>query len=273
MSKDIVTKESTEITTGAFDETALLAELESGHSDFGAQDMTIPFLRVLQQLSPQVTKGKSEYLAEASAGMFINTASKKLFDGDEGAIIVPCKFQNRYIEWRPRSKGGGLVRDFGDDSNAANKFIVSKGEKGQSITAEGNEIVRSLQYWALVVDPTTGEYEPLVLSLASTQAKKAKDWNYVIGGRKENINGKMMSLSAVPHYFAYKLTTSLESNDMGSWYGIKVEPFGRVRDLPNGQEIYEAAKQFRDLVSQGAVRTMEEREEDGKDDDGQPSPF
>jgi hypothetical protein len=83
----------------------------------------------------------------------------------------------------------------------------------------------------------------------------------------------MMSLSAIPHYYAYKLTTSLESNDMGSWYGIKVEPFGRVRDLPNGGEIYEAAKQFRDLVSQGAVRTMEEREEGSLDDDGQPSPF
>lgn len=266
---ELVAAEEQFLANIGLDEDELLQDLATSESDFGATDVTIPFLRVLQQLSPQVTKGKPDYIEGASAGNFINTASKQVYDGEEGVLIIPCRFQNRYLEWRPRKMGGGLVRDFGEDAGAALARVAMQGEKGQQVTAEGHEIVRSLQYWALLTDGAGG-YEQIVLSLASTQAKKAKDWNYVILNRKELIKGKTVSMARMPHFYTYKLTTVLESNDMGSWYGIRVNPHGRVAELPNGREIFETAKAFRELIDTGKVRTAEEHTEEG---DNQASPF
>jgi hypothetical protein len=278
-----MTKESTEVAvlsddskllqTLGLDEAQLLEDLESSQSDFGATDITIPFLRVLQQLSPQVTKGKTEYIPEASAGMLINTASKEVFDGEKGIIIIPCKYQSRYIEWRPRSKGGGLVRDFGSDASAALSHVAMTGEKGQQLTAEGNEIVRSYQYWAIIVDEETGRFEQVVLSLASTQAKKSKDWNYVISGRTHTLeSGKTVNLAKWPHWFSYRLSTAMESNDMGSWYGVKIQPAGVTAGLVNGPAIFEAAKNFRELIEAGKVKAAAENVH-GADEDTQDSPF
>lgn len=268
--KALVAAGENALLAGLIDEDELLHDLSESTNDFGASDVTIPFLRVLQQLSPQVTKGKSEYIEGATAGNFINTASKQVYDGEQGVLIIPCRFQNRYLEWRPRNKGGGLVRDFGTDAAAAMSRVAMQGEKGQNLTAEGNEIVRSFQYWALMSDGQGGA-DQIVLSLASTQAKKSKDWNYTIMTRKETIKGRPASMAKLPHFYTYKLTTVLESNDMGSWYGLRVTPHGRTLELPNGAEIFGAAKAFRELIDTGKVRT--EVAHEGVDEDVQDSPF
>ena len=48
----------------------------------------------------------------------------------------------------------------------------------------------------------------------------------------------------------YKLTPQAESNDKGSWSGIKVEHIGSITSV----EVYEAAKAFREMVRSGAAK-------------------
>jgi hypothetical protein len=75
---------------------------------FDSSEMQIPFLRVLQALSPQLNKKKAEYIDGASSGDMFNTVTNEYFDGEEGVTIVPCFQTTKYLEFTPREQGGGF---------------------------------------------------------------------------------------------------------------------------------------------------------------------
>ena len=52
------------------------ADAGMGMENVGSEDVKIPFLRILQDLSPQVKEGKGEYIQGAKPGMIINSVSK-----------------------------------------------------------------------------------------------------------------------------------------------------------------------------------------------------
>ena len=56
-----------------------------GFSEVTTEDLAIPFLRVLAQLSPQVNKRDGAYIEGAEAGMIYNTVMNEVYDGEEGA--------------------------------------------------------------------------------------------------------------------------------------------------------------------------------------------
>lgn len=56
----------------------------------------------------------------------------------------------------------------------------------------------------------------------------------------------------------YKLSTVPETNDKGSWFGIKVDHIGSITSA----EIYNAAKEFRNMVRGGAVKASDAGDED-----------
>ena len=56
----------------------------AGLENIGSQDVALPFLKILSQLSPQVTAGDSKYIANARPGMIYNTVSDQLYDGAKG---------------------------------------------------------------------------------------------------------------------------------------------------------------------------------------------
>lgn len=247
------------------------AEFSSFEEDAGlgsehitSQDQLIPFVNILQKLSPQVDKRNGAYIQGAEEGMFINTATKELFNGDTGIFAVPIIFQRRYTVWVPRSKGGGLVGDFGSDDS-----ILKQGRRdeatGKLLTPDGNEIVTSLTYYAFLVDPEKGTYVPAVLSMSGTQQKKARLWNTLITNlRIPRANGG--TFNPASFYRAYKLTTVPESNDKGAWMGWKIEYGPDVKDIPNGMDIYQAAREFLAKINEGTVKadmSSEDRHEGG----------
>ena len=69
--------------------------------------MALPFIRILGQLSPQVTEGDSKYLDGAKPGMIYNTVTNDLFDGKKGIKVIPCYFKKDYPEWSDRGEGSG----------------------------------------------------------------------------------------------------------------------------------------------------------------------
>ena len=81
----------------------------TGLEETTAEDFAIPFIRILQQMSPQLNKQDGRYNEEAQAGMLVNTVTNEVYDGDTGVTVVPCAYVKKYIEWIPREKGGGLV--------------------------------------------------------------------------------------------------------------------------------------------------------------------
>lgn len=225
----------------------------SGSESITSKDRLIPFVKILQKLSPEVNKREpANYVEGAEEGHFLNTGTKKLFNGDSGIFVIPCLFQRRITEWVPRSAGGGIVKDWGTDDSILAKTI--KGEKGQDILPDSkHEIVQSLTYYALLIDPEAGTYEMVVLSYSGTQAKKARQWNTIITSIQKQRADKS-TYNPPMFYMCYKLTTVPDSNEKGSWMAYKIESFKPIDELPNGLSMYAAAKEFGTLIKSGAAK-------------------
>jgi hypothetical protein len=236
---------------------AFAQDAGEGLEDVSGQDILIPFVGILQQLSPQVNKRKPEYVEGAEPGMIYESASGTVWDGEEGIEVVPIKFMRRYTEFRPRSEGGGLVADHGSNSSILEKCV--QGERGGYTTADGNELVVSGNFYCFIMDKAGG-WSRVVISMSGSQLKKSRRWNTLLmQERAEGPNGK----SFVPpaYYRVYHLTTVPEENDLGSWFGWKIEKSGTLLETfpQKAAEIVSECKLFKSDVGTGKAIAAQEQ--------------
>ena len=85
---------------------------DAGFENVDSKSLALPFLKVLGQLSPQVTQGDSQFMAEARAGMIYNTVTDELYDGQKGINVIPCYYKLEYIEWSAVNPGEAAPRFF-----------------------------------------------------------------------------------------------------------------------------------------------------------------
>lgn len=255
--KEVAKKEES---TALVDNSSMFLEDQNvGMENVGTDDLLIPFLVVLQALSPQVKKKDPQYVEGAEEGMFLETATNTLYDGDTGLLVIPVAYQRRHTEWIPRKKGGGLVNDYGMDDSVLSRC---QRKDGRYVTPEGNDLVVSGTHYVFIVDPEKGTYVPAILSLAGTQLKKSRRWNTTIKNMKEEApkDGKTILFTPASFFWAYRLTSVPESNEKGSWMGVKIDQEVRTVQLPEGMAIYQAARDFRTAVAEGQVKVAAEQE-------------
>jgi len=245
--KEIAEKKATPIVT--FDDNLLVGG--TGLEEMTTEDFAIPFIRVLQPLSPQVQKQDGKYVAGASAGDLYNTVTDEVYDGEKGISIVPCAYTKKYLEWIPREKGGGLVNPNHDIS------ILSKCVRDEVtnrfITPDGNEIVETAQFFILVLED---EPQQAVLAFTSTQLGVARKWSTMLRMARVQ-NNKGVSVGAPMFAYTYKLTTNTQSNEKGSWNGYSVNQEG-ITEL----SIAMMAKDFMAAARAGDVQVKEEQQRD-----------
>lgn len=235
----------------------------AGTNNFTQKDLSIPWLRALQALSPQCVRGKDGFLPEARPGMIFNTVTKALYDGDEGVVLVPCAYHIAYTEWKPRLAGGGLVKDWGTDPSrlaTCKKFVNDKGETtGKDITPEGNELVTSAMYYCLLVNPEDGSYQQVVLALSSTQLKKSRGWNSLMNSLMiENPKNAGSKFNPPMYYHAYGALAVPESGKGNDWFGWKIIATQPTHQYPNGVGLFFAAKDVHDQVVGGTLKAKVE---------------
>jgi len=228
-----------------------------GQENMTPQDYAIPRIAILQDLSPQVLKRDERYIEGAEVGDICDVVSNVLYSGEEGILVIPVSYRRAYTEWVPRSKGGGFVADRTPVGDAGErewqKFRASceQGEKGLLITPAGNELRQSAEYFVFLIDGKTGEYQPFVLNMGGTQLKKSRRWNTMMNQLKIEYNGQR--INPAMFYRSYRLTTVPERNDQGTWMGWQITPADDVVSLPNGEQTYLDAKEFRKSVQSGKV--------------------
>lgn len=219
---------------------------DSGFEEAGFESYALPFLTVLQSLSPQVKKSEAEYIKGAEEGMLFNTATQELMDGEAGVQIVPVHYRRAFLEWVPRAKGGGFKGEM--DPNNPDILKCTKNDMGRDILPNGNECADTRIHYVLVVKPD-GAINWAVMSMTYTQIKKSK----VLMSQLQNLKFKRADGSKFtpPTYASiFNVTTVPESNDKGSWMGWKFERAGNVED----PAIVEQAKLFREALKSGAKK-------------------
>lgn len=254
-STDVATKKEAGLPAEFMDELAQAGEEHKEH--LGKDDMSIPFLSILQSLSPQCTKGEAEYIKGAEPSDVFNTVTQTLIkttDDDSNAIeggrILPIAYKRSFIEWIPRSQGGGIVQEYSVEDGLS--IITQRSaETGQDIIQEGsplgkpgNQLNDTHTHFAFLIDED-GSYEPVVLTMTSTQIKPSKDLNNMVS------KTKLPDGRTAPRFFGiYSFTTQRRSNDQGSWYIWKFE---KVDDVLNAgmMDMFREAKSFAEGVNEG----------------------
>lgn len=255
------------------EENHLLAEIESdagtGMEGTDRETFAIPFMRVLQKSSPQCDETSSAYDPEARAGQFINTVSGERFDS---VVLLPCAFERRFILWAPRGADQGFLgqrlpeevaRERADgvikEQDGALYYPNEHGEVGPK---KSTRLVDTRAHYALHLKED-GTTEQVLLTLTSTQIRKSKKLMTMLNNvRIKAADGRVLQ---PPTWMSRVIAETVpESNEQGSWYGVKFQLDGLIED----KQLYEEGRAFHKSIAAGEVEVRHDSEEANKEPEG-----
>ena len=215
-----------------------------GLGTIGQEDLALPFLKILGQLSPEVNKRDGKYVEGAEPGMIFNSVTGELYDGVKGIDVIPCFYKLEYIEWKDRGEGiGAPVAIYDSSSDIMSKTKPDANYKDR--LPNGNYIEKTASHFVIITgdSPSTA-----LISMKSTQLKISRKWNSMMSGIKLNGKNGMFTPASFSHI--YKLKTTQMSNDKGTWFGWEVSKVGPITDA----SLYDQAKSFSENISKGSVK-------------------
>ena len=235
----VAEKKTAGLPTNVFEDDAA-----KGLGSIGQEDLALPFLKILGQLSPEVNKRDGKYVEGAEPGMIFNSVSGDLYDGVKGINVIPCFYKLEYIEWKDRGEGPGApVAIYDSSSDIMSKTKPDANYKDR--LPNGNYIEKTASHFVIVSgdSPSTA-----LISMKSTQLKISRKWNSMMSGIKMKGANGMFTPASFSHI--YKLKTTQMSNDKGTWFGWEVNKVGPVTD----KGLYDQAKGFSENISKGGVK-------------------
>ena len=241
----------TEKKTNALAVNMFEADADKGSQNMTQEDLALPFLKVLGQLSPEVNKRDGKYVEGAEPGMILNTVTNEIFDGTKGIDIIPAFYERKYVEWQDRGEGKGSPVAIHD----ASSDIMSTTTRDKSFKdrlPNGNYLENTANHYVVVLGDSP---QTALISMKATQLKISRKWNSIMMGIK--LQGKNGLFTPPTYSHIYNLKTVQMSNDKGTWFGWDVAKVGPVSD----KSIYDIAKTFAERVGKGEVQAKHGSEE------------
>ena len=245
---EVTEKKSAPLPANMFEEDAA-----KGLGQIGQDDLALPFLKILGQLSPEVNKRDGKYVEGAEPGMIFNSVSGDLYDGAKGIDVIPAFYKLEYVEWKDRGEGAGgpvAVHDSSSDIMSQTKADANYKDR----LPNGNYVEKTASHFVIITgdSPTTA-----LISMKSTQLKISRKWNSMMSGIK--LKGKNGLFTPASFSHIYRLKTTQMSNDKGTWFGWDVSKAGPITDT----SLYQQAKTFSDNISKGSVKAKHGEEKKG----------
>ena len=224
------------------------ADANKGSQYIAQEDLALPFLKVLGQLSPEVNKRDGKYVEGAEPGKIINTVTNELYNNIN---VVPVFYKRKYIEWQDRGTSTGApvaIHDAGSD-------IISQTTRGKDFKdrlPNGNYLENTADHFVILLGDSP---QTALLSMKATQLKVSRKWNSMMMGIK--MQGKNGLFTPPTYSHIYSLKTVQMSNDKGTWFGWDVAKVGPVTDIG----VYDIAKTFAERVGKGEVEAKHGNDE------------
>lgn len=239
-----------------------------GTENLRSEDLEIPRLQVLQSLSPEVADGD-----EKAGALYHTVLEKALADKNEELKVVVIYSDIRYMLWRPRHEGGGILAraEKGADGmyhwNPAGAEFQVKPHKnnpksvtwktantveesgldkfGSSDPDDPNSQPAAVKMWNyVVVLPDFPELGPMVLTMQRGAAGTAK-----------NFSSKLKSIPDAPSFgLVFTMRSKLKNTGAGDFYDLDLERTGFVSD----KEQYTHYKKLYDQFSEMGVKIHNE---------------
>lgn len=251
-------------------------DVNLGRGPTTKDDISIPFLNLLQSLSPQVQENNPD---GARAGLFYNTVTRSLYTKP---VVVPVFRERCFIEWVPRTEGGGFVSKYGEHDPVVVEAIKENRGSAIKLKLGPNDLVETVNFAVLILDETGQEYESFgLLGFTSTKLKAAKNWYTALLTTKDS--------NKRPQLLCYRsvLTSYLAKHKKGTSYNILVEPFNGCwfdskKEKPDSiiypsknPELYAKAKELYEMFASGQAQVdySKGRDDDAEGSDDEVAPF
>jgi hypothetical protein len=216
----------------------------AGFEDISKGELLVPWLALLQSLSPIVVEEK------AKSGQFLNTATGHLWERETGLLFVPALRKHYWAEWVPRNEGGGFR---GHHEGGSREVLTSKKDPerfGRRVLENGNHLVETYYVYGLVCNEDGSIDTPIGIAFSSTKIKPYRGWL-----SKLHMFGK----NKIPLYAnLVRITAKLEKNDKGTFYVPVLSPAvdGNLAKslLPQSDERYQQAKAFAAQIESGDAK-------------------
>ena len=176
------------------------ADADKGSQNMTQEDLALPFLKVLGQLSPEVNKRDGKYVEGAEPGMIVNTVTNEIYDGTKGINVLPVFYERKYVEWQDRGEGKGAPVAIHD----ASSDIMSQTTRDKSFKdrlPSGNYLENTANHYVVVLGDSP---QTALISMKATQLKISRKWNSIMMGIK--LNGKNGLFTPPTYSHIYNLT-------------------------------------------------------------------
>jgi hypothetical protein len=199
-----------------------------GQENVQAEDLVIPRLEVVQDLSPCRKRNDPNYIEGAQEGMLYNNVTRELYG--ENVLVVPVGFVKEWLIWKDREKGGGFRGAFPSQADA-------EAAREQLEDADDCEVVDTNQQFCLLLKPD-GSVEEIVVSMAKSKAKVSRKWNSLIRLANGDSFSRVYRLSAVED----------TNNKNQKFYNFGVAAVG----FPS-EQVYRRAEKMYEAIVKGHV--------------------
>ncbi len=230
----------------ALAELAAYAEFSgSGFENQTSEDYSIPFVTILQALSPQLLpEAGNDHLKQ---GMIFNTVTGDYYKGGDGIAFIPATTQHEFIEFKPRDQGGGFVGRHAIDSEMVAHAKDASTEFGKYKTPDGNDLIETFAVYGIAIG-ADGMPVTCVVAFSGSKIKKYKGWMT----KAKTCQIPLPDLRRIPAPLwahRYRLKVVPEKNNKGSFFNWAIEfdatNAAGARLLPNDSLAVEA----RDLIA------------------------
>ena len=212
----------------------------AGTEDMGSDDFIIPRLAIAQAMSPQMTKGKGEYLPDLEPGQLFNTVTGKIYGNSVNVQLIDFhKPRRKYIQGQKvceapndgtcGSPGG--MNQAGDPTTACGNCVFSKWGEDNSPP----ECTEFKEYACLVPGTEDG---PMMLQFKNTSIKVAKQLATLIQARGKGVHLQQKQ---------FALSTVAQSSAKGDFFNFCVNNAGNVDD----EQFIAGAKLYKELQCSG----------------------
>lgn len=185
-----------------------------GTENITTQDKGMPYLKLLQDLSPETKKRNEKYVEGAVPGSFLLTSNREVFDGE--VTIVPIYFKSIVQEWWPRNhKNNGLVRT--SDTMSEAKAAKREADTVLSLTH---------LHFVLVWSNEAEKWEPCIMAFDRTKLSPSKDLIRLIDNYRLEFDGEEFKAPAFAR--SYNLTAQETEKGGYNYWTLSVAPSADV---------------------------------------------
>jgi hypothetical protein len=235
-----------------------------------ADDNIIPFLSLLQDMSPEAKKRDPKYVEGAEPGFILNKASRQIWGPNDLLEVQPCAFDRTIVEWVPRDNGGGFVARHTLLPAGPDATMRSLGAKEQPdprdpkkvrwVLPNGNELIDTRYHFVNIVHPD-GRLEPVVMSFSSTGHSVSRQWMTLM--RQAQVPTSKGPAVAPSFFKKYRVTAAPRKNNKGEFFVLDFKDAGWIHDAG----VRAAGKALHDSVKAGDVKAGDEEAQGSVDVD------